>query len=340
MPDAVRILVSGVGSVGERHVRNLLALGYGQIAVHRTRNLPFRTLDREFPTFSDLDEALQRFEPTVVFVTGPTASHVPVARVAAAAGCQLFIEKPVSHTLEGLDEIEATLSRHGRFAMVGYMLRFHPLLRQVKGWLEEGPNGTLGGPVFARVSWGEHVPDWHPWENYRTSYAVRPEMGGGSALTLSHELDLLVWMLGRSRDVVGLANRASPLEATCEHAIDILIRFTGGATANVHLDYVQRPPQRSWELVCSRGRVVFDYYAGTLTRYNGRIGEVPGPGGAIDPRPERLTVPEGFERNDLFLDEIRYFFKCLSTGQPPAPGLDEAAESVRIAIKALESSPT
>ncbi|MGE3818375.1 MAG: Gfo/Idh/MocA family protein [Isosphaeraceae bacterium] len=336
MVEGHRILVSGVGSVGERHIRNLIHLGHDQISLHRTRNLPFRTLDREFPTYSDLTEALQRFKPTVVFVTGPTASHMPVALAAARAGCHLFIEKPISHTLDGVTELAETLDQRGRHAMVGYMLRFHPLLRRVKTWLEQGESGPLGLPLFVRSSWGEHVPDWHPWEDYRDSYAVLPGMGGGPALTLSHDLDLVVWMLGRPDLVVGLANRSSPLEAACEHAVDVLLRFPGGATANVHLDYLQRPPQRSWELVGTRGRVVFDYHAGTLTRYQGTVGEAPPPGGVVNPEAESWSLPAGFERNDLFLDELRDFFVCLAENRPPSPGISEAAMSVQIALAVME----
>jgi predicted dehydrogenase len=334
-----RILVCGVGSIGERHISNLLALGYKNIAVFRARRWPFRTLNVDLPVYTDLEIALADFAPTVALVTNPTAYHLPVALQAAKAGCHLLIEKPVSHSLDGLEHLQAVLEAYGRFAMVGYMLRFHPLLRQVKAWLHEGPQGTLGEPLFARVSWGEHVPDWHPWEDYRQSYAVRPELGGGPALTLSHELDLLVWMLGRARQIVGMPSSHTPLQIACEHTVDILIRFISGATANVHLDYCQCPPHRSWELVCTRGRVVFDYLAGALKRWQRVVGESPASEPIDTPRAQVLRVPDGFDRNTLFVEELRYFFDCLAADRPPRPGLDEAAESVRIALSALRGDP-
>jgi predicted dehydrogenase len=241
--------------------------------------------------------------------------------------------------LEGVDRLQHLLAERRLFAMVGYMLRFHPLLRKVKAWLDEGPDGTLGQPVYVRASWGEHVPDWHPWEDYRTSYAARPELGGGPALTLSHELDLLVWMFGAPHRVLGLANRASPLEVECEHAIDMLMEFPSGLTANVHLDYFQRPPQRSWELVCSRGRVVFDYYAGTLRRFTAKIGAAPVEGKVVPLEDELFTVPAGFDRNEMFIEELKYFFACLESGRATSPGIAEACESVRICRAALNGDP-
>lgn len=332
----MRILVCGVGSIGERHIRNLLKLGYEDIAVYRTRQLPFRTLEREFKTYSDLGQALAEFRPAVAFITNPTSLHLPVALECARSGCHLFIEKPISHTLTSLDELQAEVDRRGSFVMVGYMLRFHPLFQQVKAWLDEGPEGTLGQPVFVRSSWGEHVPDWHPWEDYRESYSVRPELGGGPALTLSHDLDLLVWMLGPAAEVTALVNRVSPLQAACEHAIDILLRFPNGVTANVHLDYCQRPPQRLWELVAARGRVQIDYLAGTLALWRGEIGANTGSHRGQVTGPEIQPLPAGFDRNDLFVGELEHFFECLRANRAPVPGIREATESVRIVLEALD----
>lgn len=331
-----RILVCGVGSIGERHIQNLLTLGQTQIAVYRTRNLPYRTPDSDFPLYTDLDRALAEFQPEIAFVTNPTAFHIPVALRCARAGCHLFIEKPVSHTLDGLESLQEELDKHGRFAMIGYMMRFHPLFKQIKEWLEQGEDSPLGRAVFVRACWGEHVSDWHTWEDYHESYAVRPELGGGPALTLSHELDILVWMFGASSEVVAMVSNSSALDIACEHAADFLIRFSDGVTANVHLDYYQRPPQRTWELVGTKGRVTVDYYAGTATFSPGSKGSDPG---SVDNRnliAEAYRLPAGFDRNELFISEIKYFLECLRTGSKPVPGIFDAAEPVRIARNALE----
>ncbi len=330
-----RILVCGVGSVGERHIRNLSTLGYQNIAVYRTRNLPFRDLNFSTPIYTDLKEALTDFAPTVTFVTNPTALHVPIAMEAVRAKSHLFIEKPISHNLERIEELCRTLESNHRMAMVGYMLRFHPFFKQVKSWLEEGPSGILGRPIFLRTTWGEHLPDWHPWEDYRNSYAAHSSMGGGPALTLSHDLDLLVWLFGAPDKVVGLPNSISPLDINVEHSIDILLGFKQGVTANVHLDFCQRPPIRIWELVCSRGQVQIDLLAGTLKRWKSTIGEIHSHQHSSMSQGEVHTLPENFDRNDLFLDELRYFFLCLNSGVRPIPDIPIAAESVRIAQQAL-----
>jgi len=324
-----RILVSGVGSAGERHIRNLLALGQGEIAVHRSRGLPFRTLDREFATFDDLAHALSEWRPEIVFVTGPTALHLPVATAAAEAGCHAFVEKPLADTDVGVERLEVALASSGRSLMVGYMLRFHPLLQQVKAWLGDG---TLGQPLHWRSTWGEYLPDWHPWEDYRESYAARRDLGGGPVLTFSHDLDLALWLLGAVEQACALPMPASPLSMDVPPGVDLLLRHERGALSNLHLDFWQRPPQRTYEIVGTRGRAELDYYAGTLTRYAYPDDDAITPGDLDVATPvEVASVPRGWDRNDMFVEELRYFLDCLADGRAPEPGLDAATASARLA---------
>ncbi len=57
--------------------------------------------------FEDLDEAMGA-KPDAVFVCTPSSRHLAIAQRAADAGCHLFIEKPVSDTLDGVDRLRAT----------------------------------------------------------------------------------------------------------------------------------------------------------------------------------------------------------------------------------------
>ncbi len=82
----------------------------------------------------------------------------------------------------------------------------------------------------------------------------------------------------------------------------------------------------------TNGRVAVDYAQGIASLWRGRVGEVPPPTGARQPDPETRRLPAGFERNQLFREELRYFLDCIHQGRTPAPGIAEAAESVRIAL--------
>lgn len=154
----MKYLIAGLGSIGRRHLRNLRALGQKDIILYRTNQatLPDEELSG-LPVFTELRLALAE-KPDGVIVSNPTALHLEVALAAAEAGAALLIEKPVSNSLAGLDQLQSTLAQSGKPAMVGFHFRFHPVLNQVKTLLK---SGQLGKPLSARAHWGEYLPGWH-----------------------------------------------------------------------------------------------------------------------------------------------------------------------------------
>jgi len=234
----VKFLIAGLGSIGRRHLRNLRALGQEDIILYRTHQatLPDAELG-DLPTFTELSLALAE-KPVGVIVANPTALHLEVAIAAAKAGAALLIEKPVSDGLAGLGELQSALIRSSKPAMVGFHFRFHPVLNQVKALLE---SGQLGKPLSARVNWGEYLPGWHPWEDYRRSYAARADLGGGVVNTLSHPLDYLRWLLGEVESVSAWTGKLSALELDVEDHADILIHFAAGEAASVQSGLLSAP---------------------------------------------------------------------------------------------------
>ena len=176
----MRYLLVGFGSIGRRHMRNLLALGERDIIVLRSgkSTLPVDELDG-FTVEYEMEKALAH-RPDAAIIANPTALHLQAAIPAARAGCHLLLEKPISHSLDGLDELHSALKQSGRQALVGFQFRFHPGLRKIAEWLQAG---VIGRAASVREHWGEYLPNWHPWEDYRKSYSSLSELGGGVALT-------------------------------------------------------------------------------------------------------------------------------------------------------------
>jgi predicted dehydrogenase len=163
----MRILICGLGSAGRRHLRNLLALGIEDLILLRSgkSTLPDDEISG-FPQESGIDEALERWNPDAVIISNPTSLHMQVALPAAEAGCHIFLEKPISHSMDGLQAFEQAVLKSGKQVLVGFQFRYHPGLKQVKCLILEG---AIGEVVGTRVNWGEYLPDWHPWEDYRQS---------------------------------------------------------------------------------------------------------------------------------------------------------------------------
>jgi len=155
----MKFLVAGLGSIGRRHLRNLLALGVKDIVLYRSQlsTLPDDDLT-SFPTETTLESALAH-RPDAVIISNPTSLHLDVAIPAAEAGCHLFLEKPVSHSLEHIEDLESAVKRSGVQVLVGFQFRFHPTLQTAAHLLSEG---AIGRSITAHAHWGEYLPNWHP----------------------------------------------------------------------------------------------------------------------------------------------------------------------------------
>ncbi len=315
-------LVAGSGSIGRRHLENLRRLGETGATLYRTGRRDPAAPAVEAPEEFDLGSALAA-RPRAVLVCNPSALHLETALVAVRAGAHVLVEKPLSHTLEGVEDLAAEVKRLGLVALVGFQYRFHPGLRRVKEWLEDG---AVGEVVSARVHWGEDLASWHPGEDWRRGYAARADLGGGVVRTLCHPFDYLRWLLGEVESVSGqVSHRALGLEV--EDTAHVSLRLVSGVLATVALDYVQRPRAHGLEVVGTRGRI--------------RWADDDGSAHLHDARRERVTPffpAPGFSRNSMFLDEMRHFLACIQGREAPQCTLEDGRAALEIAVGALCSA--
>jgi predicted dehydrogenase len=332
----MRFLIAGLGSIGRRHFRNLIALGEKDIVLLRTRKatLPDDEL-AGYPVETDIQEALSKYKPDAVVVANPTSLHLDVAIPAAEAGCQILLEKPVSHSLERLDVLKRTAEKSGSKVLVGFQFRYHPTLNKARELIR---SNVLGKILTVHAHWGEYLPQWHPWEDYRQSYAARANLGGGVILTLTHPLDYLRYLLGEVESLYSFNGHVSPLEIDVEDVAEIGLKFTNGAVGGVHVNYFQRPPVHHLEIVGTNGTLRWDNADGILHLYKfpasfGSYSDVP-------PAPvmETFSLPEGFERNQLFVAQTRHFIETAHSGSEPVCSLDDGIMALRLALAAHQSA--
>ncbi len=335
----MRVLIVGLGGVGQRHVRNLRAIAGDSLELTAWRNRRLsRTLTDQLqvePGFDvekkyglrcvpTLDAGLAE-RPDAVLVCNPSSLHVPVAIAAAHAGCHVLIEKPLSHSLDGVEDLVRTLRERKRVGLVAYQLRFHPLLARLREIVVEG---LVGRPVAARVEVGEWLPGWHPYEDYREIYAARRDLGGGVVLSQIHELDYLQWLFGRPRRVFAMGGHLSRLEIDVEDVAQMSLEFrVSGApcVVQVHADYLQRPPGRSCLVLGDAGKALLDFRGPTLKRWDAE-------GELVEDR----SLP-GFQRNELFLAEMRHFLGCVEGREQPRVPLEQGATSLETALAVRDS---
>lgn len=319
-----RFLIAGLGSIGRRHLRNLVAANETDLVLLRSHQstMPDEELSG-YPVESDLRLALERHRPDAVIVSNPTALHLDVAIPAAEAGCSILLEKPISHSLERVDLLQAAVERTKARVLMGFQLRFHPCLVRARQLIRED---RLGRILSARVQFSEYLPAWHPWEDYRRGYAARVDLGGGVLLTQCHALDYLPWLVGEVRTVSGAVAKVSDLDVDVEDTVEITARFANGCLGSLHIDYAQEPPSHRIEIGGTRGRIECDLQAGMLRFYD-----------AATKAWEEHAVPDGWGRNTMFEQEMHHFVAVTKGRAEPACGLENGVAVMRL-IAAVRAS--
>ena len=320
----MRFLIVGFGSIGRRHFRNLLTLGQKDIIFLRSQKSTLDTGELDgYRVEYEIEKALSH-KPDAVIIANPTALHLDVAIPAAKAGCHLFFEKPIAKSLDKIPDLKEALEIGGGTAVTGFQFRFHPGIQKIKDLLNKN---MLGEVVSARAHWGEYLPDWHPWEDYRKSYSAKKTLGGGVVLTLCHPLDYMNFFFGDVSSVYGFTRMVPSLEIEAEAAAEIGIQYKSGAIVSVHVNYIQRPPSHTLEIIGDQGTIQWDNSDGIVHHYQVEKGFW-----------QTINPPADFERNSLFLAEMRNFIGVIEGREKPVCTLEDGIRAQELVNAVYKSN--
>ncbi len=320
----MRIVTLGCGSIGRRHLRNLQSLGYSDLLAYDPSSSARDSTKAEtgVACYGRLEEIWEQ-RPTVALITAPSNLHTELALEAARHGCHLFIEKPLSHSFDGLDALYAEVKLRDLIAMVGCNMRFHPGPSQVKLLMDEGAIGT---PISARIETGSYLPNWRPQTDYRQSYSASASQGGGAVLDCIHEIDLALWYFGAG-DVIGAATLpAVHLGLEVEGLAEILLRHQNGVLSSIHLNYIQRDYHRGCEVIGTHGTLYWDFQKGQVRCFT------------LEGTWQITNQPDDWQLNQMYLDELFYFLACVDKRLPTFNDLRLGIETLRVALAAKACS--
>ncbi len=317
---AARIAVLGCGSIGRRHIANLLALGAADLVVFDPVAAAREQVAREFgvPSVSSSAE-LWVLKPDVALIASPTSRHLGQAREAVEHGCHIFVEKPLADGLDGCAELIAECSARKLTAMVACNMRFHPGPAEVKRLLDAG---TIGTPLSARLQTGSYLPGWRPSQDYRQSYSASAE-SGGAVLDCIHELDLALWYFGAAKLAGAAGLKASAIGLETDGLAEILLRHAGGVLSSVNVNFIQRDYRRGCQIVGTDGTIYWDFKDNRVTIY--------GPAGALECE---TAAPPDWKLNQMYRDEMSHFLTAAESAGQTCNPLEGGFAALQIALEA------
>ena len=258
-----KVLVIGSGGIGRRHLRGYLATGRAKLSIvepNPERRAEAQGLFDIAAGYADLSEAdLSAYDLAVI--CAPANFHVPLMLACADARLPFMVEKPLSVTMEGVDEALAAVARAGILARVGYIRRIAP---EVLALREQIAGGRIGDLRLAYLNSSQEFPRYRP--DFQRTYYARPEMGGGAILdAASHLFDMLIWLMGRPVQVGAMFDRLVLEGTDTEDTCLINIRFDSGAMANVTINQFQKPNVARFDFVGTAGNLTLEHSALSLS---------------------------------------------------------------------------
>lgn len=322
----LKILVLGCGSIGKRHIRNLISMKAGGITACDPDSGKLDYVKKEFSieVFSGIEEALNSKTYDAAFICTPSAYHVANALLLLDKGINCFIEKPLSHDIDGIDDLIEKASDKRKVVLVGYALRFSSGLIRIKKMIDEG---AIGDILSLKASVGYYLPYWRPYEDYRKGYGARKDMGGGIVLDASHEIDYIRYLAGEVEEVFAVCRKLSKLEIDTEDFAEITMRHSNGVYSQIHLDYLQSNYRRSCEIIGDKGMLIWDINERILKQFT------------LNDK-EYHTFYEGLNAdiNEMYKQEIKHFFQCIAGNEKPLIDIWEGRRIQEIIMKIKESS--
>ena len=329
----MKIVVFGLGSIGQRHVRILQKLKPDlEIVAVQSRKRPLiihddLTVEEGDPAdFYGIQSVAHSHgilqAGDVVFVTNPISMHVGATANALSKRCHVFIEKPLALNAAEARLLQPFARSAGVVVMVGYNLRFHPAIKAIKTILD---NLTLGRLHRAKIHFGEYLPDMHSYEDYRATHMARSSEGGGVVRCLSHEVDLARYLFGEPTSICGYQGMTGILDVDVEDFLESVLLFQpaeGVFPVNLSLNFLDRPPQRSIEIQGDKGLVVWRYADPFLKIFDSAGGV-------------RKLLFDSFVRNNMFWDQCSHFFDCISSGHSPESDFESAFKTTELCDRLL-----
>lgn len=244
----MNILIIGLGSIGIRHLINFHTLNPGanffalrQAASKQIKSHPgFDQVIPDYQTITSLQEA-RDINPALVVIANPSALHAETALLFyRETSAIILLEKPCACSFNQLDLFDQ-VENPDRILVV-QQLRFNPLSALIKKVIKSNVMGSLHRFTMTH---SEHISLWHPWEDYRNSYAVHKTLGGGSFLTQNHGADLMFYLLGKPDHYVTMLGDGGHLAIDCDEIFASSLKYdrsSGCTLGTINGDYLGCPP--------------------------------------------------------------------------------------------------
>ena len=252
----MKIGIIGLGSIGQRHALSLHKLGVTDIHALRTHK-GSKEKDPKLNFIQEHNDPSGFFsiEFDCFIISNPSSEHYGsiIKCHETNRKALIFVEKPMVNTFE---EAQDLISMNSDRIMVGYCLRYHPIIKIVKNLLD---TNRIGNVLKSHLYCGQLLTTWHPYTDYSSEYYSSQKMGGGALRTLSHEIDLMLHFFGDIAELSATIDKISSFRIDVEDNVSLLCRSKKNVLVSVELDYLDPGSERWGTIIGEKGKIRYDF---------------------------------------------------------------------------------
>lgn len=282
-----KIGLIGYGSIGKRHLKNLLVF-------LKSKNIKYK-IDIIRNRYSKMQEDLEDINEVyynyndvkenydVIFISNPTNLHYKTIKRFAKQTKHMFIEKPIFED-ENYNIEELGLKEDGIY-YIACPLRHMKIMKYLKEELTKKEK-----IISIRAICSSYLPEWRPNVDYKETYSAKARLGGGVSIDLIHEWDYIRYLFKEPKKVFNINGKYSNLEIDTDD-LSIYIAQYEEFLLEIHLDYFGRVPRRKLEIYTNEDVIEVDIINKNIKYLKS--------GNEIDFKEDR---------DDYQMQEIKYFF--------------------------------
>ncbi len=253
----MKICIIGKGSIGKRHAKIFRKLGF-KIFFMRSKKKFLEKND-----FFKINE-IKKINFDLYCICNPSSEHLNTLKKIVYRNMNVLIEKPIVTNLRDLKKIISLKKKYKINLFSGYMLRFDPRINLIKDKIKKK------NIRYANFIWQTYMPSWHPYENYRNSYASQKKLGGGVLLTCSHEIDLAIQLFGYVEEVFCIENK-STIKTNVDNSVNLFLRHNRGINSNITLDFSSKwKTKREIDVIGNDFSYKWDFYKSFVEEHKKR----------------------------------------------------------------------
>lgn len=260
------VLIVGLGSIGNRYIGIIKSIFPDiNIVVLRHKKCNQNDALELYKCVSSINDAVLT-NPQVAIITNPASMRQEIIKKLAFNGINLLIEKPISNSSNGLNELIKLCDKNKCKLMVAYNLRFLPSLIKFKQRIH---SGIVGDILSVRSEVGQYLPSWREGIDYQHAVSSQKRLGGGVLLELSHDIDYLVWIFGQISWVKSHISKQSDLNIDVEDTSYSIFKFKkSNITASLNMDFIRHDTIRQCKVIGKKGTLLWDGLTGEVKHFS------------------------------------------------------------------------